>query len=555
MTSTVQTFRSTTPTAKPLVSTRQPGELWVNFPDKQLGLIDASQTAQPLIAVRFFSAATSYVSGDIVTQGASLWIAKGSVPAGAFAAAQWNQVATYTGGTFASLILNGPAGTNRSLFSQTAGVNRWELQLAGLTSESGSNAGSDFSIYRYNDAGAVIDAPFAITRSTGRATFSLDPFGPSGGYLPLIGGTLSGNLSITRAGSATLALTASGSGNGAVFSINTGTGGASAFLHATKNGSPRWDMALIDGSTEGGANAGSNLTLTRYDDTGAFVGVPFSISRASGTATFTSVNSLSTGATVVLDGAGSHRAIVGATNGLARWRLVLGHNLAESGANTGSDFYLQRYDDTGAVIDNPLMINRASGAWTINTLASGQGGSSIWLNCAPGAGTTRSIAASTNGLLRWRLSLGNSPAETGANAGSDYYLQRYDDTGALIDTVMNSARANGVMSFSKAIVNGPSDRRLKENIAPIEGALDKVNALQGMSFNMLATPNKREIGLIAQDVEPVVPEIMQSFTTADDEGKTTGEYLALDYPKLTALLIEAVKTLTARVADLEAKAG
>ena len=93
---------------------------------------------------------------------------------------------------------------------------------------------------------------------------------------------------------------------------------------------------------------------------------------------------------------------------------------------------------------------------------------------------------------------------------------------------------------------------MKENIAPLEGALEKVNALQGVSFNLIATPDKQEIGLIAQDVEPVVPEIIQDFQMHDSEGKAGEVKLALDYPKLTALLIEAVKTLTARVAALEA---
>ena len=84
---------SPTPNTKPPVNTRLTGELWTNLADNQLGLIDATQTAVPLIAIRFHSPSTAYVSGDFVIQGGKLWVAKSSVPAAAFNAMQWNQMA------------------------------------------------------------------------------------------------------------------------------------------------------------------------------------------------------------------------------------------------------------------------------------------------------------------------------------------------------------------------------------------------------------------------------------------------------------------------------
>ena len=151
--------------------------------------------------------------------------------------------------------------------------------------------------------------------------------------------------------------------------------------------------------------------------------------------------------------------------------------------------------------------------------------------------------------------VGDSTTESGSNAGSNFVINRYSDAGAYINAPLSIARTSGVCTFSAAIVNGPSDRRLKENIAPLEGSLDKVLALQGVSFNFIATPNKPEIGLIAQDVEPVVPEVVQVYEHVTDPTVTpmaVEPMMALDYPKLTALLIEAVKTLAARVEALEA---
>ena len=96
MTSRVQANRSSVSGNVPAAGTRQPGELWINFPDLQLGAIDVSRNAQKLIAVRFFSTLANYVAGDFVIQGGKLYFAKGAVPAGAFNAGQWSQVAALT---------------------------------------------------------------------------------------------------------------------------------------------------------------------------------------------------------------------------------------------------------------------------------------------------------------------------------------------------------------------------------------------------------------------------------------------------------------------------
>ncbi|MGN8190278.1 hypothetical protein ACTJLD_30275 [Burkholderia sp. 22088] len=67
--------------------------------------------------------------------------------------------------------INGAAATNRALFLQTAGVNRWDIK-EDSTAESGSNAGSNFAIDSYNDAGVYLATPFKINRATGVTTIS-----------------------------------------------------------------------------------------------------------------------------------------------------------------------------------------------------------------------------------------------------------------------------------------------------------------------------------------------------------------------------------------------
>ena len=97
MTNRPQVFlRSSTPGQIPAAGTRLPGELWTTFPDKQLGVIDASKTAQPMIAVRFFSTAANYASGDFVVQAGGIWVANTSIAAGAFNPGQWRELAYLT---------------------------------------------------------------------------------------------------------------------------------------------------------------------------------------------------------------------------------------------------------------------------------------------------------------------------------------------------------------------------------------------------------------------------------------------------------------------------
>lgn len=80
---------------------------------------------------------------------------------------------------------------------------------------------------------------------------------------------------------------------------------------------------------------------------------------------------------------------------------------------------------------------------------------------------------------------------------------------------------------------GVSSRRWKMNIKPIEDALSKVRKLRGVSFDWKDS-GRRDIGLIAEEVGKIVPEVV----TYEDNGV---DAKGLDYAHLMALMIEAVK--------------
>jgi len=104
-----------------------------------------------------------------------------------------------------------------------------------------------------------------------------------------------------------------------------------------------------------------------------------------------------------------------------------------------------------------------------------------------------------------------------------------------------------------------SDERLKENIEVIENPIDKIKDLKGVTFNYKKDGSK-STGLIAQDLEKVLPEAVYTSKTIGDEinDEEAEEHLAIRYGNTVGLLVEAIKeqqeqieNLTAKVKELE----
>ena len=115
----------------------------------------------------------------------------------------------------------------------------------------------------------------------------------------------------------------------------------------------------------------------------------------------------------------------------------------------------------------------------------------------------------------------------------------------------NEVRAQGDITAFHS-----SDRRLKENITPITDALNKVSKINGVEFDWTDEHiekrggedgyfvRKHDVGVIAQEVLEVLPEVVR-----EREDNT----LAVDYERMVALLIEAVKDLKKEVEELKQK--
>jgi hypothetical protein len=89
-----QTPRSSVKGNRPTTGTREVGELFVNFADLQLGVINTGKVATDLVAVRYFSTASDYAVGSFVVQGGFIYRCKTTVTAGAFNVANWDKQVT-----------------------------------------------------------------------------------------------------------------------------------------------------------------------------------------------------------------------------------------------------------------------------------------------------------------------------------------------------------------------------------------------------------------------------------------------------------------------------
>ena len=123
-------------------------------------------------------------------------------------------------------------------------------------------------------------------------------------------------------------------------------------------------------------------------------------------------------------------------------------------------------------------------------------------------------------------------------------------------TELAKAERNGAFAFSifgSLWVNGTtyaSDERFKQNITPIESPLQKLLQINGVEYEMKKgefTKNNfqsgRQIGLLAQNVEKIIPEAVN-----EKDG-----YKGVDYARLVPLLIEAIKEQEKRIKELERK--
>ena len=210
-------------------------------------------------------------------------------------------------------------------------------------------------------------------------------------------------------------------------------------------------------------------------------------------------------------------------------------------------------------------------------------GSSYRLRITSGSGNGKYVVYQTGGSTRWEIG-SSSAVESGAESGSDLIINRYDDTGTYVDTPVSIDRKTGYVLVGYSVSNGAyrfqvnsqifatsatiatSDGNYKEDITPLDGALELVSALNPVQFSWKEHPvhnfdrAQPTVGFIAQEVQqaladtPYLNSIVKANTCTiereefDEEGNVTKpavteEFLGIAEGNMIALLTKAIQEL------------
>jgi len=141
-----------------------------------------------------------------------------------------------------------------------------------------------------------------------------------------------------------------------------------------------------------------------------------------------------------------------------------------------------------------------------------------------------------------QLVLQRYTGETMLKGISNGAVELYYDNAKKLETTSTGVSVTGAFTAS-GDVTAFSDIRVKENIQDLEGSLDKVTQLRGVSYNKIGSEEK-SIGVIAQEIREVLPEVVKE----GEDGM-----LSVAYGNITAVLIEAVKEQQKQIDELKAK--
>lgn len=184
--------------------------------------------------------------------------------------------------------------------------------------------------------------------------------------------------------------------------------------------------------------------------------------------------------------------------------------------------------------------------------------------CSPGAGGVEYMRLNNYGLYldpsnvlggsAWYRSYGNTGWYSETYGGGIYmtdttWVRTYNSKG-LAGYYLNGSTLAGTgnravySDASGTLTNTASDERLKTSISPISYGLDEVMRMTPVKFKWKDSTkmgSQKEIGLIAQEIHQIVPEVV---------GYNNDGMMSLDYPKLIAVLINAIKELKGEIDEL-----
>jgi len=260
------------------------------------------------------------------------------------------------------------------------------------------------------------------------------------------------------------------------------------------------------------------------------------------------------------------------TGASMRWQMQLGNTTNETGSNAGSDFQIDRFDDSGTYIDTPMSIARSSGATVFTNLFTTQniqsnsgnlvlgptGAGAVFLRPNGAASTSGQAYVQSDGqLIASNLITGQGLSAGGGNvrAGTGV-IGRAGTAGGFTSNQHNwffaSPTLYAYVDTSFTSIGTISDYRIKRNVAPLPSQWEAVKGLAPISYQTQDFDISKE----SDDVHWgfIAHELQEKLTATAATGVKDGESLQSPNPwTIIAALTSALQEAMLRIEALEAR--
>jgi hypothetical protein len=463
-------------------------------------------------------------------------------------------------GAASALIANLDANVSvaKSISFRSDNSNRINLEVSGT--ESGSNAGANFFIRRYSDAGSLIDTPFTITRSTGAITLATVLNGTSAIFSSTVNATnglLIGNGGATASSNYIPKFTsASEIANSAIFD-----NGGNIGINNTNS------YNKLDIVQTGSNNAVTGVGLKIASDAGNAASMAFSQS-ARGTAIIGMQAAASAPSNFVIgtDVTGNiifKQGITGTDLSTGSARLTIGSTGAATFASTLQSASLTVSDTTSNLYLYNTFNSSVNRNWALTCGQGDLGDFNIMVSNAQNgnpvtAGSVKLNIQKNGTLLIGKISDTFTVAGYKLTSGGESYntivssintLHIYDVTNSVFRFYVSGT---GTINATNTTISAISDVRLKENITDLEIGLEAIMALRPRKFDWKkesGNAGKNVRGFIAQEFEEIFPDLIDESINAAPEGEEPYKQIRQD---LIPILVKGMQQQQAQIEELKA---
>ena len=451
---------------------------------------------------------------------------------------------------------------NSTVVIQSVGTNGGGVQLSGGAGGGGNiqamnSGGLQFATYtgavgsetytermRITTNGNILVGQNLIPPGGGNVTLVLTGQGTNAGGIQLVGG----NSGATSGGGNIYGI----NGGGLVFGSYTSTVGLETYSERLRINS--FGNILIGTAATPAGQGNSTVVINSTGTNGG------GIELVSGNNGGGNIYAVTAGGLVF----STHTGAVGSEIATERFRIGPAGQLGIAGIVYGTANQVLTSGGPSAAASWTSVVNSLTTSTGLSTNTNATGAVSITNTGVTSLTTSSGLSTNTNAT--GAVSITNTGVTQLTAAGTGVTVT--GSTGAV--TVQMSGSYTGTFAVTGAITATgeitaySSDQRLKENVQLITDPLTKIMSLRGVMFDWKQDTGivgfepkfTHDVGVIAQEIQAVLPEAVRAApfdTNADGTSRSGHNYLTVQYEKLTALLIEAVKAQQSQIAALEAR--